>query len=631
MCVLELIYRAIEALYPEQYAATPFDQMAATISEGINPSNWRDATFTFSVGKLEKLRLKSDLSELAKELSESISAIEESTALLSNASPYRLEATGPFINVWVPISTLAIVLVSEETRNASNPYFPDEKKEVDETKCVMIEFSQPNTHKVFHVGHLRNAILGDTLVRLYRHVDPATRVIPVNYFGDQGVHVATCLSKLRQLLSTATLEEVINGRNPANVMGEIYSWAVKDLDEALAEDKPALQARVAEVLQRLEDRSDGELIRLFETTREMCITEFKRIYHWLGIQFEHDFYESEMEQLSQELVDQGLTRGVLVAGEFKSVVAELGRVTRTVSGGMWEVMRVPPPRITEDLGVCVLRKRNGSGLYATKDIALAVYKNELAVKIMRNGFVSLRSLHVVDQSQSRHLQQVFEICKRMGIEGDRVHVPYGPVKMSSRLGNVQSCSTLIKSLTDRIAETMYPNESLTPDVKERIEALALGTIRYGMLKVDPTRDVVFDLEAWTDLKGNTGPYVQYAYARLCTLLAANPVADPFVRGTSFTWEMFGDLEGSRTLMNQIHRSAEVIARAKLSNNPCVVATHLYQTCQALSKWYEMDSNRLSRMEDGSMRKMLRVWVLQNLKKVLKTEMTLLGVPTLERV
>lgn len=370
---------------------------------------------------------------------------------------------------------------------------------------VMVEYSQPNTHKAFHVGHMRNVSLGDAIVRLLRA--DGYDVVAANYLGDVGAHIAKCLWWYLDVLTDEQRQPPAEARGEwlgefyaaANNQLEDWAEAAKGGDEAAQAKLDAARARTTEILQKLEAR-DPELSEQWRTTRQWSLDEFDEIYEWCGAQFDRVFYESEVDEPGLALVEEYRQKGVFVESE-----GAVGIFNE-------EVKHMP---------FFMLRKRDGTSLYSTKDLALAKLKFE-EHKIDR-------SIYVVDSRQSDHFRHVFLTLKKMGFaQADRCeHVPYEMVElpegaMSTRKGTVILFRTLRERMTGHIKTQYldkYRGEWDDAEIDRTAHQIALGAIRFGMLVRDVNQRIVFDMDAWLAVEGDTGPYLQYSATRAGSILS----------------------------------------------------------------------------------------------------------------
>ncbi|MEM6995980.1 MAG: arginine--tRNA ligase, partial [Myxococcota bacterium] len=337
-------------------------------------------------------------------------------------------ATGPYLNVRLDLGKTAALVLPEYARGPAEPT-PTRK-----TK-VMVEYSQPNTHKAFHVGHMRNLCLGDALVRLLRA--DGYEVVAANYLGDVGAHIAKCLWWFLDHLDEAGRQPPDDARG--EWLGEVYASASNQLsewedaakagDEAAAASLQAAKARTTEILQQLESREPA-MAAVWDKTRQWSLDEFDEIYQWCGVTFDRIFFESEVDEPGLAIVSEFLDKGVFVQSE-----GAVGIFNE-------EIKHMP---------FFMLRKRDGTGLYATKDLALARLKFE--------EYGVDRSIYVVDVRQSDHFAHVFLTLKKMGFtQADQCeHVPYEMVElpsgpMATRSGTVILFRTLRERMVGHLTE-----------------------------------------------------------------------------------------------------------------------------------------------------------------------------------
>lgn len=409
------------------------------------------------------------------------------------------EATtaGPYVNLRVRLAGAAQALLPTLAAGIPKPTPTRDAK-------VMVEYSQPNTHKAFHVGHMRNVCLGDAIVRVLRA--DGYDVVAANYLGDVGAHIAKCLWWYLDHLSDD--QRVPPDHNRGEWLGEFYSAASNQLsdwedaakagDSAATEKLAAAKARTTEILSKLESR-DPELTKIWDQTRKWSLEDFEEIYDWTGVAFDRVYYESEVDEPAHQIVDEYLDKGVFIHSE-----GSVGIMND-------EIKHMP---------YFMLRKSDGTSLYSTKDLALARLKfDEHNVD---------RSIYVVDVRQSDHFKHVFATLKKMGFDqADQCHhVPYEMVElpsgaMSTRKGTVILFRALRERMTTFVADNYlakYRGEWSDEEIATTARTIALGAIKYGMLNRDVNQKIVFDLEAWLNLEGDTGPYLQYVAARIRSIL-----------------------------------------------------------------------------------------------------------------
>lgn len=359
---------------------------------------------------------------------------------------------------------------------------------------VMVEFSQPNTHKAFHVGHLRSAILGDVLARILEAA--GYDVVRANYPGDIGLHVVKWLWNYMQYHRGEKPQQDIT-----RWMGDLYLEASKRL-----EANPDLEAEVRALYVRWDQR-DPEVVALWEETRQWSLDGFKALYELLDIRFDVYYFNSMVEQAGKLLVNDLIDRGI----------ASDERPDGAVVVKLDELLGLDK----EKFRVLVVLRSDGTALYATEDLALAARKF--------SDYPDLaKSLYVVDVRQSLHFQQVFKTLEIAGYPWAArcQHIPYelvtlpGNMAMASREGTVVLLEDLVREATARALEIVRgKNPDLPAEKQQEIaQAVALGAIRYSMISRENTKVVTFDWETALDFDGQAAPYIQYAYVRAGSIL-----------------------------------------------------------------------------------------------------------------
>ena len=355
---------------------------------------------------------------------------------------------------------------------------------------TMFEYSQPNTHKTLHVGHMRNLCLGNALVQIHRYL--GRDVLAVTYPGDVGTHVAKCLWYMKYHNDQSPPEE-----EKGAWLGELYAKAHDLLEnERGGKKEEQNRAELSEILKQLHD-GKGEFFDLWKTTRQWSLELMKQAYSWADVYFDHWFFESQMDAPSISLAKKLLDEGILTK-DRGAVGIDLKE---------------------ENLGFCLLIKSDGTGLYATKDVLLATKKfQEFGIE---------KNIYIVDNRQSLHFKQVFKTLEKMGFAQAKVclHLQYDVVElpegaMSSRKGNIVPLMDLIRTMEAKVRNDYlekYISDWPDEEIEETARVIADGAIKYGMISIDPNRKIVFHMDRWTKLDGNTGPYLQYVYARITSL------------------------------------------------------------------------------------------------------------------
>ena len=427
---------------------------------------------------------------------------------------------------------------------------------------LMVEFSQPNTHKAFHVGHLRSAILGDSLARIVDFAGYDT--VRANYPGDMGLHV------IRWLWAYLKFH---NGQEPetdiTHWMGAIYSDATKRLEE-----NPELEAEVRAIYARW-DKRDPDVVALWEKTRHWSLVGFDQIYELLDIKFHKYYFNSEEEQPGKEIVADLIKRGIAIDERPEgAVIVKLDELLGNKN---------------EKYRVLVVLRSDSTALYATEDLSLVLHK-------FRDYPDMVKSIYVVDVRQSLHFTQVFKTLELAGYEQAKkcVHVSYelvtlpGNVVMSSREGTVVLLENLIREAIERAKEeAKKKNPNLSEEQLDAVaKAVGLGALKYPMLARDNTKIVTFDWQAALDFNGQAAPYIQYAHVRCNSILRKSKVEGQKSSDVGLSTFDY-DLDPSEIeLIEAISRFPAEVQKAAQEYKPLVIASAAYEIARAFASFYD---------------------------------------------
>lgn len=427
---------------------------------------------------------------------------------------------------------------------------------------VMIEFSQPNTHKAFHVGHLRSAILGDAVARILEFA--GYDVVRANYPGDMGLHV---IKWLWNYMKHHWGEEP--GEDITRWMGDLYAEANRRLEE-----NPALEAEVRALYARW-DRRDPDVVDLWKTTRQWSLDGFTELYDQLDIRFDIYYFNSEEEQPGKEVVAELIRRGIAIDE----------RPDGPVIVKIDELLGLKK----EKYRVLVVLRSDGTALYATEDLALAIRKFTDYPDLVR-------SIYVVDVRQSLHFQQIFKTLEIAGYPwAERCqHLAYelvtlpGNVVIASREGNVVLLENLLREAVQRArAVVEEKNPELMDAQKEAVaRAVGLGALRYPLLARDNTKLVTFDWESALDFNGQAAPYIQYAHVRCNSILRKAQMEgvapDPGQEQASYHYPLDPT---EIQLVDLISRFPNEVQRAAEEYKPLHIANHAYELAKAFTDFY----------------------------------------------
>ena len=480
----------------------------------------------------------------AQELAEGIKNDLEGTL----AGFSHIEAVNGYLNLYFSTSQYAQRVV-DQVLFAGKDYGRGEIR--DET--VMVEYSQPNTHKSFHVGHLRNVILGGSVCRILEFA--GYDVIRANYLGDIGLHV---VKWMWNYLKNHAGE--VPGENKTHWMNEIYAEADRLFQEP--ENEAEVRALYAQW-----NAKDPEVVALWKKTRQWSLEGFQQIYDQLGEEFDKIYFESEVEDPGTILVEKMIKEGIAQdARPDEPVFIDLDAIAGT----------------EDEYRVLVVLRSDGSSLYATKDLPLAIQKFE--------EYDLDKSIYVIDVRQSLYMKQIFKTLSILGYEwSDKLyHLAYelvnlpGNVTMASREGTVVLFDDLMSEATKRAREIVeQKNPELSEIEKDTIaEAVALGALKYTMLSRDNTKVVTFDWESALDFNGQAAPYIQYAHVRAGSILRKAEV------GESEAVEFPNELEKAEVdLIELMTRLPLEVLRAAEEYRPLVIANLAYDLAKAFNDFY----------------------------------------------
>ncbi|MDI6721696.1 MAG: arginine--tRNA ligase, partial [Candidatus Aenigmarchaeota archaeon] len=433
----------------------------------------------------------------------------------------------------------------------------------------MIEFSQPNTHKGFHIGHLRNTCIGDALVRIMRF--SGHDVIAANYPGDIGAHVAKCLWLYKKKY---------NGKEPASGkgkwLGEIYAEAAQ-----LLENNEEYKKEYIETLHHLYEW-DKRIIPLWKKTREWGMEEFRNIYKELDVNFDVWFFESEVEKRGKEFAEEALKKGIAKRSDG-AIIFDLKEY---------------------GLDVLIILRSDGTPLYSTKDLALA--------EIKFKKYSIDKSIYVVGSEQKLYFRQLFKALELLGFEQAKkcYHLSYELVmlkegKMSSREGNVILYEDVMKEAVEK-AKDISP---------ESAKNVAIAALKYSMLSRDSNRIIVFDADEALSFEGDTGPYLQYTYARARSILKKS--------GKKPLAESFSEKEIS--LIKKMSEFPDIVGHSCNDMKPHYIALYLHELASVFNEYYH--ANKII----GSENEWSLLALVNAFSNVMRTGLLLLGIPVMERM
>jgi len=578
----------------EQVQETITRQISAFLSQQGIPSapidwkwipfagQWGIATSFFQAASLEARQgLKVPVGERAQQIA---AQVAEHLGIPEGFS--KVEAVRGYLNLTFSSSSFArqvIETVQKEGSQFGKGQFTGSR--------IMVEYSQPNTHKAFHVGHLRNVVLGSAVCNILEWA--GNEVIRANYIGDIGLHVIKwlwCYLKYH------------NGEQPpedrVRWIGEIYVEASRYYEE-----DPAVEPEVRALFARW-DRRDPDIVSLWKKTRQWSLEAFEQIYQLLGVHFDRLYLESEVEDSGKEivktLIEKGLARDERPEG---SVYIPLDDFTGT----------------KDKYRVLVILRSDGTSLYATKDLSLAIQKFE--------EYQLDRSIYIVDVRQSLYLQQIFKTLELLGYSwaSQCYHLAYeivtlpGNVTIASRDGAVVLLEDLVEEATSRALEIV---QTKNPEISHQQQAavahaVALGAIRYSMLSRDSGKVVTFDWDSALDFNGQAAPYIQYAAVRANSILRKAGELPGH-------WQVPAELQPVEiTLIDLISRVPQEIQKSARDIKPLVLSTHVYDLARAFNDFY----NQCPVLQADPEVRGFRLQLVSASRQAIRNLLTILGIET----
>ena len=457
----------------------------------------------------------------------------------------KVEQVNAYVNMFINFEriaeeTIGSVIKSGDKYGESN---------IGNNKTIIVEFSSPNIAKPFHIGHIRSTVIGNSIYKLYEKI--GYKVVRINHLGDYGTQFGKLIVAYRRWGSE---DELI--KEPIK---SLLGWYTKFHEEA--EKNPELNDEARKAFANLEHGSIEEK-RLWEIFRKYSLEEFERVYKLLGIKFDsyagESFYTDKMPKIIEELKDKGLL--------IKSQGAEIVDLEEY------------------DLGACMIEKSDGTSLYATRDIAAAIYR--------KNHYDFDKCIYVVASQQNLHFKQWKKVLELMGYEWqkDCIHVPFGLVMledgaMSTREGRVVFLEDVLNQAISKTKEIIDEKNPDAPNVEEISKQVGVGAVVFNELSNNRIKDYTFSWDHVLNFDGETGPYVQYTYARASSVIR-NASEDDMDKVKNCNIECkYINSDFAKNLIKLIYRIPEVIIDSAYKDEPSILTRHTIDVAQAFNKFY----------------------------------------------
>lgn len=493
----------------------------------------------------------------------------------------KIENVGGYINFFFDKEQFAkqiVDTISEENFGSSD---------IGEGKTICIDYSSPNVAKNFHVGHLRTTIIGNSLYKIYSKL--GYHVERINHLGDWGTQFGKLIVAYKNWGSKEEVEK--------NGIAELMKIYVKFHQEAEKDDSLNDQAR--EWFVKME-QGDEEALSIWQWFKDISLIEYKRIYKLLGMDFDHFTGESFYRDKTQGVVDQLNEKNLLVESEGAHIV----------------------PLDDYNMAPCLITKKDGSSIYATRDLAALFYR--------KNTYNFDKCIYVTGLEQKLHFAQVFKVIELLGYDWykDLVHVPYGLVsmeggKLSTRNGNVIYAEEILHESINKIYEIIEEKNPDLPDKETVARQVGIGAILFNDLYNQRIKDVVFNWDKILNFDGETGPYVQYTYARCASVF--RKVGDVQIPD-EIDYSVLTD-DVTMNLLKDITRFPGIVKDAADKFEPFMIARFAVSVAQHFNKFYH--DCQINVKEENV--KMARLKVVQMTMKVIKDALELLGIECPEQM
>lgn len=484
-------------------------------------------------------------------------------------------------------------------------------------KPVVIEYSSPNTNKPLHLGHIRNNLLGWSVAEILKANGYAVK--KVNLVNDRGIHICKSMLAWKKFSGGETPQS--SGMKGDHLVGKYYvafdkayKQEIADLvAEGMAKEEAEKNAPIlleAQNMLKKWEEKDEEVLALWRQMNGWVYEGFEETYAKLGIDFDKVYYESETYLLGKDLVNKGLKKGVFYRREDGSVWIDLTK---------------------DGLDEKLLLRKDGTSVYMTQDLGTACLRHE--------DFGSERLIYVVGNEQNYHFAVLKLVLEKLGMAWakDLYHLSYGMVelpngKMKSREGTVVDADDLIEQMVETAkvqTEEHGKTDGFTQEQADRLYSqLALGALKYFILKVDPKKNMLFNPEESIDFNGNTGPFIQYTHARICSIIRKAEEKDEINVKSLQLGRDFAFNAKEKEILNVLYSFPAVVRQAGSTYSPALIANFVFDLAKSFNAFYQ--DTPILREENADTRQM-RLCLTYFVGSTIKTAMHLLGIEVPERM
>jgi arginyl-tRNA synthetase len=499
----------------------------------------------------------------------------------------EIKTVGPYLNFFLNSKTIAQTVITEIQKDKEN------YGKLSDNEIILVESPGPNTNKPLHLGHLRNILLGQSISNILEFIGKNVHI--VNVVNDRGIHI--CKSMLAYQKFGDSLTPQKTGKKPDHFVGDYY---VKYAQES--KNYPEMEKEVRKLLNKWE-KKDPEVMKLWKKMNKWAMQGFKKTYQKLNFKIEKEYFESKTYKGGRDIILKGLEKGIFQKDKDNSIIIDLA---------------------DKNLDKKVLLRPDGTSLYITQDINMAVLRYK--------DFQFNQMIYVVGNEQQYHFQVLFKVFKALKFDFANKchHFSYGMIelpdgKMKSREGNVIDTDDLIEEVIKLAkAETQKRDDKLNAkELNQRATKIAMAAIKFSILKHDPLKNFVFDLQKSLEFEGDTGPYVLYSYVRIKSILKRyNHKISKKINFSLLNTNL------DKKVLNLLKDYKKVIINSARDYKPSLITNYLLELSSTFNKYYNQNPILNA---DNPERIKARILLIHSVSLILKSGLNLLGIDTVEKM